>query len=303
MLLLTTSIAATANANPAETLPLSRFCIVAETGQVLIEENADLVRPPASMVKLMTMLLAVEGIEAGRWRLDTPIYISANAQRMGGTQIFLKAGQTWPLEKLLQAMAVASANDAALAVAEGLFGGKYACLSAMNRRAQELDMDATQFNSVHGLPPDKGEQPDRTTARDMAKLARECIRHPLMLQLTSLREMSLGENSAVATNTNKLLLQMEGCDGLKTGYIRAAGFCLTATAVRNGTRLITVVMGANSNSNRFALTQELMETAFAAINTQQQIAALTNHEKNRPWALPKPAAAAGTQLHDGRAGG
>lgn len=243
----------------------SYICVEAETGLVLHEENADAVRPPASMLKLMLMLLVCEGIEAGAWRDDTPITASAEAQRMGGTQVYLEAGDCWPLGHLMRAVGVASANDAAVAVAEGLWGSKEACIEAMNLRAWELGMVQTKFGSVHGLPPDPGVPPDATTARDFSLLARACVARPRIMEWVAEKEFQFRPELTVMYNTNKLLWRMEGCDGLKTGYIRAAGFCITATASRDGLRLISVVMGESGSNERFRRAATLLEEGFGSV--------------------------------------
>lgn len=245
---------------------ISYICLEAESGLVLAEHRAGAVRPPASMLKLLLLLLIDEGVEQGAWRLDTPVTATAKAAGMGGTQVYLKAGETFPLEALAEAIAVASANDASMAAAESLFGSEAACLDAMNRRAKVLGMKDTHFYSVNGLPPDKGESFDETTARDMALLARACLERPRIRAWTGQRELSFRDGKLKKSNTNKLLWRMPGCDGLKTGYIRAAGFCITATAERNGVRLIAVVMGHPSKYGRFNLAEELMDEGFGELS-------------------------------------
>lgn len=247
----------------------SSICIEAATGLVISEEDADIQRPPASMVKMIMMLMVAEGIHAGKWTLETPITVTSHGQGMGGTQVYLKEGETFPLSQLLAAVAVHSANDAAMAIAEGLWGNEDAYKKAANDRAAELGMTNTLFRSVHGLPPAKGELPDQTTARDMARLGQFCVLDPMILQWTSQKELKFRPESAVEYNTNKLLWQMEGCDGIKTGYTRGAGFCLTATAVRDGIRLIAVVMGADDKKDRFALTHQLLEDGFRKVCKKQ----------------------------------
>lgn len=246
---------------------VSAICVEAESGRVLFEKDADVARPPASMVKLIQMLLVCEGLRHGEWTLDTPVRVTRNAERMGGTQVFLKAGEAHELGDLMKAVAVASANDAAMAVAEGLWGSKEAYLERANERMRQLGMTNTTFRSVHGLPPEKGELPDATTARDMALLARACVREPLIREWTSMQELVFRPGQATQYNTNKLLWRMADCDGLKTGYIRAAGYCVTGTAQRDGARLIVVVMGHPNNNGRFALARDLLETGFTVLQT------------------------------------
>ncbi len=252
--------------------PISSICIEADSGMIIIEENADIERPPASMLKLIVMLLVAEGIENGKWTLDTPITATALAEGMGGTQVYLKAGETHPLGDLMKAIAVASANDAAVAVAEGLWGSDTACLEAMNTRARELGMAHTQFHSVNGLPPDPGQPSDLTTARDMALLGQTCVRNPQLMEWVGTKEYAFRPGTTEKTNTNKLLVRMDDCDGLKTGFTRAAGFCLTATAKRDGIRLIAVVMGDQSNFDRFNTAQQILENGFSSVTRVQYLA-------------------------------
>ncbi len=268
--LLSTTIIAQAQ-TPNET-PVSYICIEAETGMVLLEEHADLPRPPASMLKMMQMLLVEEGVRAGTWRYDMPIRVSNLAQSMGGTQVFLAAGEEWPLENLMKAIAVLSANDASVAVAEGLWGSVAQCLDAMNKRAVALGMTNTRFYSVNGLPPDDGKSFDQSSARDMAILGRALLAYPNLIEWTRLTEFQFRESDAPRKSTNRLLETMPGCDGLKTGYIRAAGFCLTATAQRNGIRLIAVVMGSDRDG-RFTDTRKILETGFSMVQRVQPIRA------------------------------
>ncbi len=253
---------------PEPEVPVSAICVEAETGMVLHEENADLPRPPASMVKLMQILLVTEGVASGKWKLDQTITVSKNAEGMGGSQVYLKMNDVWPLDTLMQAMSVASANDAAMAVAEGLWGSKEKCLEAMNARAKELGMTSTVYRSVHGLPPSKGEEPDLTTARDMAALGRECAKHPEIFRWTGMKEFKLRPEEAPHANTNKMLWSMPDCDGFKTGFIRLAGFCITATAKRNDIRMIAVVMG-DEKRDRFKYAEQMMDEGFALLTRQK----------------------------------
>jgi len=273
-----------AHSQASNPMPVSYICVEAESGLVLMEDNADLRRPPASMLKMMQMLLVEEGVQAGKWRYDSAITVSEHAQSMGGTQVFLAKGETWPLESLMKAIAVASANDASVAVAEGLWGSVDECLKAMNKRAAELGMDATVFHSVNGLPPDDGKTFDQTTARDMATLARALLEYPNILNFTRMKEFALRPTDSARSNTNQLLQRMPGCDGIKTGYIRAAGFCLTATAKRNDMRLIAVVMGSD-RKGRFDHTQKILEEGFGMV--QRVTPVLAGAIIGRPVAVVK----------------
>ncbi|MEA3366313.1 MAG: serine hydrolase, partial [Candidatus Hydrogenedentes bacterium] len=158
----------------------SAVCVLADSGIAIREYNADEIRSPASMVKLMLMLMVAEGIEADEWTLDRVITVSEHAESMGGSQVYLAKGEEWKLADLLAAVCVASANDAAMAIAEGLWGSEEAYLKNMDARAKDLGMASSEFHSVHGLPPDPGEKPDKTCARDMAVLARHCVQIPLI---------------------------------------------------------------------------------------------------------------------------
>lgn len=252
-------------ASADDTAVESYICVEAETGMVLAEQNADIVRPPASVVKLILMLMVSEGLDAGVWTTETPITATKLAESMGGTQVFLKAGEVHTLDEIMHAIAIASANDAAMALAESLWGSKDDCLKAMNDRAAELGMENTKYFSVHGLPPDNGQDFDQTTARDIAILARECVKSPHIRGWVGQKEFSFRQGEAKRSNTNKLLWRMADCDGLKTGYIRAAKFCIAATAERGGLRLVSVVLGHPSKYGRFNLAEQLLEDGFKQI--------------------------------------
>lgn len=244
---------------------VSVYSVEAETGLELFAHDADRVRPPASMIKLGLMLMVAEGLHTGQWTLESPVTATRHAEKMGGTQVYVKMGESYPLGKLMLAVAVASANDAAMAVAEGLWGSEENYLEAVNKRLGELGMKNSVFRSVHGLPPDRGEQPDETTARDMATLARECLKHPQITAWTSTVRFKFREEQAEFVSTNKLLQQMDECDGMKTGYIRAAGFCITATAKRGDVRVITVIMGHPDNAARFRLAKQILTNGFESV--------------------------------------
>mgnify|MGYP005854225315 CR=1 FL=1 len=249
----------------AQKTPTSLICLEAETGHVLFEQNSTLRRPPASVLKLMILLMVDEGIERQSWTLNTPIHVSARAQHMGGTQVYLEAGETWELEALAEAVAIASAKAAARARAEALWGSAAAYLRAAHARAHALGMVDTEFHSVHGLPPDEGEAFDQTTARDMAQLARACVARPRLMAWVHQRTLQFREEAPLYYSTNKLLWRMPECDGLKTGYIRAAQFCIAATARKDGVRLIAIVLGAPSSESRFREAASLLENGFGRV--------------------------------------
>ncbi|MGI6461106.1 MAG: D-alanyl-D-alanine carboxypeptidase family protein [Candidatus Hydrogenedentales bacterium] len=250
----------------------SAVCVVADSGLPVWEFNAVELRPPASMVKLMMMLMVCEGIKEEKWTLDDPIIVSQHAESMGGSQLYLKAGEEWTLGDMIAALCVVSANDAAMAIAEGLWESKENYLEAMNERAQELGMTQSTFHSVHGLPPDKGQKEDQTCASDMAILARKCTQEPLIMEWVGLKEHTFREGQAAKNNTNRLLWDLDGCDGLKTGFTRAAGWCLSVTAEREGIRLIAVVMGCKTSSGRFKLAADIMEEGFRETERVQLLA-------------------------------
>jgi len=259
-------------AAPALLPEASTICIEAQSGLVITEQNADLQRPPASMLKMMLLLLVAEGIHEGKWSLDTLITVSTHARAMGGTQVYLKEGEVIKLDDFMSAICVASANDAAMAVAEGLWGNEEACKKRMNERALELGMTNTVFNSVHGLPPSSGEESDLTTARDMARLSQFCVLDPVIMRWVGQKELVFRPEDAPIANTNKLLGRMPDCDGIKTGYTHGAGFCITATARRNDIRLIGVVMGVDGPRDRFEIARELLEQGFAQVTRKRVLA-------------------------------
>jgi len=226
------------------------------------------------MIKLVLMLMVAEGVDAQLWHLDTPITASRHAASIQASHIPLREGEQWPLDKIMRAVAVISANDGAVAVAENLWGSEEAYLREANRRVLELGMIDTIVRSPNGLPPrpGSGRDFDMSTARDIAVLARECLKHPLIMDWVRTQEVVTRPGVAPRRNTNQLLRRMEDCDGLKTGFIRAAGFCIAATSVRDGIRLITVIMGNPVSSARFDQAQQLMEHGFSNVRRLQVVA-------------------------------
>lgn len=227
----------------------SAILIEASTGEVLYEVNADEARAPASMTKIMTLLLTMEAIERGQIALEDMVQVSARAASMGGSQVFLEEGSTYTLDEIIKAVCIASGNDAAVVLAESIGGTVEAFVDAMNKRAKELGLTSTNFVNVYGLDADG----HLSSARDMAKMARELIKHELILQYSSIYEEYLNKkdgSSLWMVNTNKLVRFYQGVDGLKTGYTSEAGYCLTATGKWNGMRLISVVMGEPTQDAR-----------------------------------------------------
>ncbi len=243
----------------------------AATGNVLYEENADVVSPPASVTKLMTYLVVHDAIAAGKLNLATPVPIALEDYKMGGTQVWLEPGETFPVEELIYALMIQSANDAATALARASAGSREAFVAQMNARAASLGLKHTTFRTPHGLPPSnrKIEEGDLTCPRDLALLARELLLHTDALKYTSTKVRSFGTGVRAAPvamrNHNHLLGAVDGVDGLKTGFTNSAGFCLAATAQREGKRLIVVVMGSPDAKTRDARVTELINTWFPKI--------------------------------------
>jgi D-alanyl-D-alanine carboxypeptidase (penicillin-binding protein 5/6) len=236
----------------------------ASNGEILFAENERLPWPPASMVKMMTVLVALEAVREGKTTFDDPVIVSAHASRMGGSQVYLAEGERFPLRDLLAATMIHSANDAAVAVAEHTSGSTAAFVARMNERARELGMEDSEFHTVHGLPPAKDQKPDLSSARDLVILAREIARHPEAMEWSRTREARFRNGAFGMHNPNKLLWRLKDATGLKTGYFGAAGFNVTATARRDGLDLIAVVLGSPSSKERFDSAVDILEGGFAA---------------------------------------
>ena len=241
----------------------SALIMDAATGEVLAAKEPHLRRQPASMVKMMTELIILEAIDAGGLTLRDPVTVSAKSSRMGGSQVYLKEGEVFTVEELLKALAIHSANDASVALAEYHAGSVEAFLDLMNTRAFELGMRNTIFHSVHGLPPGWRQDPDFSCAYDMALLARELVKHPHALAWSSTATAPFRDGAFTLYNPNHLIGRYRGLDGLKTGYHSQAGYCVTATALQQDRRLITVVMGAASQEMRATETTRLLTHGFS----------------------------------------
>lgn len=240
----------------------SGIIMEASTGKILFDKNMDEQKSPASMTKIMTMLLTVEAIESGKISLDDEVNISANASKMGGSQVYLEENSTATVEMLLKSIAIGSANDASVAVAEKIGGTESNFVNMMNKRAKELGAVNTTFKNPHGLD----EEGHLTTAHDLALIARELIKHEEILKLTSTYETTITHKNGKSlwlVNTNKLIKFYNGLDGLKTGFTDNAGYCLTGTMLRNDMRLITVTMKAPTKEDRNTDTINLMEYAYS----------------------------------------
>lgn len=244
---------------------LGAIVVDADTGDVLFEDGADEVGYPASVVKLMDLLLLQERIEQGLLALDDRVTVTAQAARMGGSQVYLAEKEVFPVEDLLYALTIQSANDVAVALALHIAGTDSAFVELMNSRAADIGMQSTRFHSCHGLPPAEGDRPDISTARDLAALSRELLRHPDILKYTSTRERGFREGKFIMRTHNHLLKDVAGCDGLKTGYFRVGGFSIAATVKRGERRIIAVVLGSPTRNGRDAQARALIERGFLAL--------------------------------------
>lgn len=231
------------------------------TGTILYEYNADEPLPPASVTKIMTLLLVMEEIESGRLSYDDTIRTSAHAASMGGSQIFLREGEEMSAEDMIKSVVIASANDAAVALAEHICGSEEAFVAKMNARAAELGMKNTNFENTNGL--DDTAKNHVTSARDIAIMSRELIAHEKILDFSSIWMDSIRGGEFGLTNTNRLVRFYQGATGLKTGSTAKAGFCVSATAKRGNMHLICVVMGAPSSTVRNDIAAKLLSRGFA----------------------------------------
>ena len=239
----------------------SAVLMEANTGTVLYTQNADEALPPASVTKIMTLLLVMEAVDAGMLRLDDKISVSANAASMGGSQVYLKEGEIMTVEDLLKSVVIASANDAAVALAEYIAGSVSAFVEKMNARAAKLGMKNTVFENVTGL--DDTAERHLTSARDIALMSQALISHKTVLQYSSIWMDTIRDGAFGLTNTNRLVRFYPGCTGLKTGSTSKAGFCVSVTAERDGMSLICVIMGAESRDVRNATATQLLDWGFA----------------------------------------
>ncbi len=244
---------------------LGAIAVNAESGQTVFEDNADAQCYPASIVKLMGLLLVQEKIERKEIGLQDPVTATAEACRIGGSQVYLREHETFPVEEILYALMVKSANDAAVALAIHVAGSTGEFVRMMQQRAETLGMKSTRFHTVHGLPPAEGQEPDITTPRDLVLLARELLKHPAILRYTSTRSRTFRDGQFGMSNHNTLLATFPGCDGLKTGYFRRGGYSLVATAERGGNRFIAVVAGAKEKKAGHGKAREILSRAFGSV--------------------------------------
>ena len=234
----------------------------AQSGAILYEKNADEMRHPASVTKVMTLLLVFEAIDSGKISMQDAVSVSERAASMGGSQVFLEVGERMSVEDMVKSVVVCSANDAAVALAEFVAGSESAFVDQMNAKALALGMKNTHFDNTNGL--DDTTQTHLTSARDIALMSRELIvKHPDVLKYTTLWQDTIRGGAFTLTNTNKLIRFYDGANGLKTGFTSKSGYCIAASAKRDGLQLIAVIMGAETSDKRNATAKRLFDYGFA----------------------------------------
>ncbi len=274
---------------------VSALVIEADTGKILFSDHPETVVFPASVIKLMNLLVILERIEQGTLKLADMVQVTIEAAKTGGSQVYLDPKEQFSVEDLLYALAVQSANDAAVALAVHVSGSKEGFVALMNQKAAELGMKNTHFYSVHGLPPAEGQRTDETTASDLALLCRALASRPEALKYTGTRERGFRDNKFIMRNHNHLLGQVDGCDGFKTGYFEAAGFSIAATAKKGGVRIIAIVMGSKDRKIRDAKASELLAKGFVLLPPKPEAAVavskpVTPPAKKNDVPAPQPAA-------------
>ncbi len=240
---------------------LSAVLMEAETGTVLFAQNENAALPPASVTKVMTLLLVMEAITEGKIAWDSIVTVSELAASMGGSQVYLEAGEQMSVEDLVKSVVIASANDAALALAEFISGSEEAFVAKMNQRAKELGMETAHFENTNGL--DDTTENHLLSAKDIALMSRALIVYPEILKYSSTWMDTIRNGEFTLTNTNRLVRFYKGATGLKTGSTAKAGFCISATATRDGVTLIAVIMGAESRDIRNEEAKKLLDYGFA----------------------------------------
>ena len=234
------------------------------TGTILFEQNSHDALAPASVTKVMTMLLIMEAIDSGKIGWSDSVTTSEAAAAKGGSQVFLKVGESMTVEDMVKSIAVSSANDCACAMAEHLSGSETAFVEAMNARAKELGMQDTTFVNCTGLDDAEDAANHRTSAHDIALMSRELLKnHPDITKFTTIWMDTIRGGEFGLSNTNKMVRFYNGCTGLKTGFTRGAGYCLSAAAEREGLQLIAVVMGCETSQKRFAACKSMLDYGFA----------------------------------------
>jgi serine-type D-Ala-D-Ala carboxypeptidase (penicillin-binding protein 5/6) len=248
---------------PEKIEPYKAFIVVeAETGMVIEGDNVHQKCRPASITKLMLASVVLDKLKSGQVKLDDKVTVSPEASAMGGSQVYLKPGEVFSLDEMMRAVMVASANDAAYAVAEFIGGSRNAFVDMMNEKAAKLNMVDSQFHSMHGLPPSKDQEADVSSPSDLAILARELVQYPQLLAWTSLKTEPFRDGTLIMRNHNNLMNRFSGMDGLKTGFYREAGYSIVATAKRNDLRMIAVVMGSPAAKIRDGIVDEKLKKAF-----------------------------------------
>ena len=258
----------------------SAIMIEASTGEILFQKNKDEKLAPASMTKMMSMILIMEEIENGNLKWDEMITTSERASSMGGSQIFLKAGEKMSVEDLLKGVAIASGNDAVVALAERIAGSEEAFVKRMNARGKDLGLKNTNFVNATGLTADN----HYSSSYDMSLIAKELVKHEKILEFTGTYEDYLRKDTKSPfwlVNTNRLVRFKEGVDGLKTGFTNEAGYCLTATMKKDGMRLITVVMKEETANKRSADTTKMLDYGFNVYMIQSILDEKTTIEKRK----------------------
>ena len=240
---------------------VSAILIEASTGKIMYEKNADEPLPPASVTKVMTMLLVMEAINGGVIKLSDTIQTSENAASMGGSQIYLKAGEDMTVEDMLKSVVIASANDAAVALAEHISGSEESFVMRMNERAAELGLQNSNFENTNGLDDDTKNHV--MSARDIAVITQELLKHPKILEYSGIWMDTVRNGEFGLTNTNRLVRFYNGANGLKTGSTSKAKFCISATAKRDGMQLIAVIMAAPTRDTRNESAKKLFDYGFA----------------------------------------
>nr|WP_240159552.1 D-alanyl-D-alanine carboxypeptidase family protein [Paenibacillus aceris] len=264
MLILPAAYAEEKKAPTVDLTPNAQSAVLmdADTGTVIAEKNKDAKLPPASITKIMTMLLIMEAIDKGNIKMDEKVRVSEYAASMGGSQIFLEPGEEMTVQEMLKGIAMASGNDASVAMAEKIAGSEENFVQMMNERAQQLGMKNTHFSNCNGLPVAN----HYTTANDIAVMSRELLKHEEITKFTGAYQDYLRKESPTPfwlVNTNKLVRFYSGADGLKTGYTSEAKFCLSATAKRDNLRVVAVVLGEPNTKTRNAEVTKLFDYAFA----------------------------------------
>ncbi len=271
---------------------VSALVVDADTGNVLFEDNADARVYPASVLKLMVLYVLLDRLDQGLLKLDEMVPVTVEAYKTGGSQVYLDPKEQFTVEELLYALMVQSANDAAVALASHVAGSKEGFVALMNQKAEALGMKSTRFHSVHGLPPSEGQEPDVTTARDLAILCRELAKRPDTFKYTGTKSRGFRNDTFMMYNHNKLLTQVPGSDGFKTGYYQAAGFSIAATAKRGGVRIISLVMGSADRKERDAKAMELLGKGFSQVPPRPET--ITAATPATPAASPPATAPAAT---------